>query len=264
MDTAYDAGVPLLIDPPSWTAWGRQWSHLVSDTSIEELHDFAASVALDPRAFEGDHYDVPEELYAACVAAGAREVPGRDLLKALKRSGLRMQKRKGDKGVRRVLGVTLGDGTSADIDLISSRRIGPDKRTFAAMVFLSDDEGSLAVVHSRRRDQWGSPGGWREGSESVRANAVREVREETGLVLAEDDLVPCGYERFVRRDGAGGLWQEGRDILQCFTARAHGVRPPMTRVLDDTTDRRWVTPADYAALCSDQFWWPLAARSLGL
>ena len=91
----------LLIDPPAWGAHGRLWSHLISDTSLAELHDFAGALGIPRRAFEGDHYDIPEERYAAVLAAGAAPVPGRDLLAALSRSGLRFPKRKGDRGIER-------------------------------------------------------------------------------------------------------------------------------------------------------------------
>ena len=51
----------ILIDPPTWPGWGRTWSHLVSDSSLEELHEFAARVGLQRRLFDEDHYDVPIE-----------------------------------------------------------------------------------------------------------------------------------------------------------------------------------------------------------
>jgi hypothetical protein len=89
--------VAVLIDPPGWPAHGRLWSHLASDVSLEELHAFAQRVGLPSRSFEGDHYDVPEERYAALVAAGALPVPGRELVRRLQRSGLRRPKRRGER-----------------------------------------------------------------------------------------------------------------------------------------------------------------------
>src|SRR4051794_40832118 len=89
--------VAVLIDPPGWPAHGRLWSHLASDTSLEELHSFARRAGLPERGFEGDHYDVPEERYAAVVAAGAVPVPGRELVRRLQRSGLRRPKRRGER-----------------------------------------------------------------------------------------------------------------------------------------------------------------------
>jgi len=257
----YALGVAILIDPPRAEAHGRRWSHLVSDTSLDELHRFARSVGIPERGFEGDHYDIPEERYASVVAAGARPTPARELLRALQASGLRMQKRRGDKGVARVRGIRFADGTSADVDLIRADREADEARVFAAMAFVQDDAGDLAVVYSVRRGQWGSPGGWREPGESVRENAVREIREETGLVVDAAELQPRGYERFHHRS-SGGLWQEGRDLLQVFEVRVPGRRPALTAELDDTSDRRWMGWDELERECSDQFWWPLAVAVL--
>ncbi len=251
----------ILIDPPRPEAHGRRWSHLVSDTSLDELHRFARSVGIPERGFEGDHYDIPEERYASVVAAGARPTPARDLLRALQASGLRMQKRRGDKGVARVRGIRFADDTTADVDLIRSDREADEGRVFAAMAFVLDDAGDFAAVYSVRRRQWGSPGGWREPGESVRENAVREIREETGLVVDQGALRPRGYERFHGRS-EGGLWQEGRDLLQVYEVRVPGRRPPLTAELDDTSDRRWMTWAELERECSDQFWWALAVAVL--
>lgn len=83
----------ILIDPPIWPGHGTVWSHLVSDTSLVELHEFAARNDLPQRAFDGDHYDVPELRHLDLIAAGARPVPARDLIRALLGSGLRLRKK---------------------------------------------------------------------------------------------------------------------------------------------------------------------------
>lgn len=80
----------ILIDPPTWPGWGRTWSHLVSDDSIEELHTFAGGLGLPRRLFDLDHYDVPVERYDEAVAAGAVEVAGGELIRRLRASGLRV------------------------------------------------------------------------------------------------------------------------------------------------------------------------------
>lgn len=90
----------ILIDPPTWPAHGRLWSHLASDTSLEELHAFAARVAIPRRAFEGDHYDVREDRYDAVVAAGAVQTSPRDLLAAIVAAGLRKPRRRGEEILR--------------------------------------------------------------------------------------------------------------------------------------------------------------------
>jgi hypothetical protein len=87
------ATVAVLIDSPVWPWRGRRWSHLVSDTSYDELHTFVATeLGIPRRAFQGDHYDIPEDLYDVAVAAGAQPVGARELLSRLMAAGLRIKK----------------------------------------------------------------------------------------------------------------------------------------------------------------------------
>ena len=86
----------LLIDTPVWPWRGRLWSHLISDVSYEELHAFVqGELGIPRRAFQGDHYDIPEELHDVAVAAGALPVGGRELLSRLLAAGLRLRKPRG-------------------------------------------------------------------------------------------------------------------------------------------------------------------------
>jgi len=80
----------VLIDDPLWWWRGRRWCHMVSDVSLEELHEFAAVNGLPRRGFQGDHYDIPEEYRDDMVAGGAVEVGSRELLKRLRGAGLRL------------------------------------------------------------------------------------------------------------------------------------------------------------------------------
>lgn len=81
----------VLIDPPAWPAHGTLWSHLVSDTSYEELHQFAAKLRIPRRSFDLDHYDVPQARYDAAVALGAQIVHGRDVVRVLQETGMRVR-----------------------------------------------------------------------------------------------------------------------------------------------------------------------------
>ena len=90
----------VYVDPPLWPAHGTRFSHLVSDTSLEELHAFAAAAEIPGRAFDGDHYDVAEDRYEALVAAGAVPVEGRVLVRKLIASGLRIPARQRGKALR--------------------------------------------------------------------------------------------------------------------------------------------------------------------
>jgi len=81
--------VTVLVDAAIWPFEGRKWAHLVSDTSFEELHDFAAQLGIPRRAFQGDHYDVPTDYRNRAIALGAEPVPSRELVRRLRAAGLR-------------------------------------------------------------------------------------------------------------------------------------------------------------------------------
>lgn len=248
----------IWIDQPRWPAHGRMWSHLISDSSLAELHDFAAAIGIPRRAFEGDHYDIPEERYAAAVAAGARPVDGRELVTRLQASGLRIRKRRGDKGIARALGVTFPDGSRADVDFVLSRRQPPDAGTFAAVVYVVDPDERVLLVYSRRRDEWSAPGGWREPGESARETAVRETFEETGLRLQPERVEPAGFERFHPLPGAP--WPTDGTFLAAFTCRLDVATPPVEGV--DGEPARWLDRDAVAAVAGGRWWWPLAERLL--
>ena len=80
----------VLVDAAVWSWRGRRWAHLVSDESLAELHAFAAALGVDPRLFEGDHYDITAEWREQAIAMGAEAVDSRDLVRRLRASGLRL------------------------------------------------------------------------------------------------------------------------------------------------------------------------------
>jgi hypothetical protein len=82
-----------MVDRAIWRWRGRCWAHLVSDESYEELHDFAARLGLRRAWFQGDHYDVPEEVRAEAIALGAEAVEAVELVRRLRAAGLRRPRR---------------------------------------------------------------------------------------------------------------------------------------------------------------------------
>lgn len=78
------------MDEARWWFLGRRWCHLVSDESLAELHAFAEANGIPGRGFQGDHYDIPEDVRAALITAGATVVESRELLRRLKGAGLRL------------------------------------------------------------------------------------------------------------------------------------------------------------------------------
>ncbi|NYF11035.1 hypothetical protein HDC94_002191 [Leifsonia sp. AK011] len=83
----------ILIDQPIWPAHGTVWAHIVSDSSLEELHEFAARAGIPERGFDRDHYDVPARSWNDLVALGAQPVGVREFVRRLEASGLRVPQR---------------------------------------------------------------------------------------------------------------------------------------------------------------------------
>ncbi|PVE92125.1 MULTISPECIES: DUF4031 domain-containing protein [unclassified Microbacterium] len=83
----------VLVDDPLWPAHGRLWAHLVSDADLDELHAFAKAHDVPARAFDLDHYDVPADLVPRLIAGGAEHVAGKELVRRLIASGLRVRGR---------------------------------------------------------------------------------------------------------------------------------------------------------------------------
>lgn len=79
----------LLIDTPRWEWRGHLWAHMISDVSLEDLHAGARQLSLRWVSFGRDHYDVPDTLWpAACEIA--QLVDSREIVRSLKRTGLRV------------------------------------------------------------------------------------------------------------------------------------------------------------------------------
>ena len=163
----------VFIDPPLWPAHGRLFCHLVSDESIEELQAFARLVRLPEQAFDGDHYDVPEERYADCVAAGAVPVSGTQLARVLRDSGLRFRHRKGERSLARVEnGLAAATDAPHTLDVIASTL---ERADAGASVVLLRARSAMVMVRNASRPGWAPPGGKRDPGESVRQAAARQM-----------------------------------------------------------------------------------------
>lgn len=80
----------IYVDQCRWSAKEYSWCHMVSDVSLDELHQFAEHIGIPRRAFHGDHYDLPQHIREHALAHGAQEVPSRALVAILNTAGLRL------------------------------------------------------------------------------------------------------------------------------------------------------------------------------
>ncbi len=210
----------VLVDEARWPAHGRHWAHLVSDTSLEELHAFARAAGLPPRGFDHDHYDVPDTQVPQLVAAGAQPVGSRELLRRLVASGLRVPARDrtpggGHPAPRGVVGVLLAagagtrfggpkalarsaDGTPWLVDRVAALRSGGCGVVLVVLGAAADDarrllpEGAVPVM----AHQWqrGMSASLQEG---LRAAARLDPAPAAALVALVD--VPGLTAQAVRR-----------------------------------------------------------------
>ena len=141
----------IFIDPPVWPAHGTVFSHLISDMSLAELHDFAAKNGISPRAFDADHYDVPAYRYEGLVRAGAREVSGSQLTRILIDSGLRVPLRERPNKIRprlmRAWDSWLPGHTALGEDLLE--RYEQPHRKYHTSVHLSEMLTALKTLYKR-------------------------------------------------------------------------------------------------------------------
>jgi 8-oxo-dGTP diphosphatase len=109
---------------------------------------------------------------------------------------------------------------------------------------IKDDQGRLLLIkrgHAPGAGLWSLPGGRIEPGETDAEALVREMREETGLVVEPGPLIGR-----VRRPSQGYAAQ-GEDVLD-IRDYAATVTGGTLRAGDDAAEARWVAPGDLASL----------------
>ena len=77
----------ILVDPLVHRAKSplgpRAWCHMVSDTSLTELHGAALAIGMKRAWFQGDHYDLVAARRSAAVKNGAQQVTSQELVRRM-------------------------------------------------------------------------------------------------------------------------------------------------------------------------------------
>ena len=128
--------------------------------------------------------------------------------------------------------VTAGISLEADVE----RALGV-RPSASAVIF--DRRGRLLLQQRSDGGQWGLPGGSVEIGESVRDAVIREVREETGLVVTVRRLVGVYSEPALQvvRYPDGNVWHY---VNVCFECVARGGE---LTTCDETLALRYVSPS---------------------
>lgn len=123
-----------------------------------------------------------------------------------------------------------------------------------------DDAGRLLLCHVTGTRAWDIPKGLQEPGETTLEAALRELREETGLVYPPERFVELGRHAY-RRDKELHLYRldvgnelPGLDALECQSFFPHRYTGKPTPEADAY---RWATRDEVARLC-----WPRMAALL--
>jgi ADP-ribose pyrophosphatase YjhB (NUDIX family) len=107
-------------------------------------------------------------------------------------------------------------------------------------VVVSNAAGEVLLIRRSDNDNWAVPGGAIDLGESLVQTAVRETREETGIVCEVTGLVGIYTDpRHVMLYTSNGEARQEFSIV--LTARAVGGEPTPS---DESSEVRWVTPRD--------------------
>jgi 8-oxo-dGTP diphosphatase len=117
-------------------------------------------------------------------------------------------------------------------------------RPFLAVSATIYREGRILLVRRARdpgRDLFSLPGGVVEAGETLAEAVMREVLEETGLIVAPVQL--AGHREVIVRDAEGRV--ERHFVILSFACRWHAGEATLS---DEVAETRWVAPDDLADL----------------
>jgi 8-oxo-dGTP pyrophosphatase MutT (NUDIX family) len=126
-------------------------------------------------------------------------------------------------------------------------------KTTSYGVLILNERGQLLLAHATGQKHWDIPKGGASAGESAREAAVREVREETGIVLSADSLQELGRMAYLSRKDLHlfrtVLHTRDCDIAACkctsfFPHHASGAMTP------EVDQFKWVDIADIPAFAA--------------
>ena len=136
----------------------------------------------------------------------------------------------------------LAEPTTADLEARRAARRYPERPIVAVLAVVLRDDRALIVQRAQQPNagRWGFPGGVLELGETVGEGAMRELREETGI-LAEPDGVLDVHDA-IHRDAEGHV-QFHYTLIAVRGVWRSGEGEPA----DDAAACAWASRADIAA-----------------
>ncbi|TDC21259.1 NUDIX domain-containing protein [Streptomyces sp. 8K308] len=113
----------------------------------------------------------------------------------------------------------------------------------SVVAFVQDAVGRILMIRRSDNGRWALPGGGHDAGEYIADTVVRETKEETGI-----DVEVINLSGIYTDPGHVMLYDDGEARQQfslCFRAKPVGGE---VRTSSETTEVRWVTPADLSEL----------------
>ena len=124
------------------------------------------------------------------------------------------------------------------------RTLAGDDRVLIAVgahSIVRDDEGRILLIQRSDDRTWALPGGTMELGETLRECAIREVREEAGLIAS--GVTPFGlYTR--ARDLSPNVYGHTYQPI-ALMCRVDGFSGEIARVTDESVDAGWFAPGEF-------------------
>ena len=111
--------------------------------------------------------------------------------------------------------------------------------------------GLIAMMHSCRYDYYKLPGGGIESGESLEETLVREVQEESGLVVKKDTIQEYGYVKRIEKGKREDIFIQENFYFLCETEDEPGQRNLDDYEAFEEFSLEYVTPA-YAIAVNEQ------------
>ena len=127
------------------------------------------------------------------------------------------------------------------------------RKSLSCGVVLFNERGDVLLCHATETDHWDIPKGMGDPGESARETAMREMREETGIVLEASRLNDLGrfeyrtdkaLHLFGVRTAAGEIDLRTCHCTSMFPSRRDG------RSIPEMDDFGWIAPARVHAFAS--------------
>ncbi|HYM47616.1 MAG TPA: NUDIX hydrolase [Burkholderiaceae bacterium] len=112
--------------------------------------------------------------------------------------------------------------------------------------------GELLLCHATGRNYWDIPKGVRDAGETSAAAALRELREETGIELCEQQLQDLGLQRYLPRKDLHLFTLNPPDLaLVIGTCKCSTYYTPRYggRAIPEVDAYRWALRSEVPSLC---------------